>query len=298
MNEEKSRDFFKIQKPARAIYQQRDFIEPTYGKEAKLIKDIIYYPDELISPLLTQRLRIIKTHFKNVSFAKTNIEGVEFSECIFEDCLFMGSRFLDCHFTNCDFIRCNTHRLQIRQSFLDPKSFKNCLNKNLHQNIGLHLYQELLRNSKEAHQPDFSRHAQFNFRRWQRYQRRHEIDEMRKLPDTWGRRTRGKLSLIPSKLFEITLGYGTSLKRFTVTTMATLVFTSFLNYAYADFFGLEDITSIWDALYLTTIIFTSLGFGDITPSGDIGRIVISLEAIAGFSLLATLISIVSSRMST
>ncbi|MEO0389618.1 MAG: potassium channel family protein [Pseudomonadota bacterium] len=59
----------------------------------------------------------------------------------------------------------------------------------------------------------------------------------------------------------------------------------FLNY------GLDDIhgsTPGWEALYVSTVSFSTLGFGDITPSPGPSRLVASITAVLGNLHLALL----------
>ena len=73
-----------------------------------------------------------------------------------------------------------------------------------------------------------------------------------------------------------------------------LVAITCLNHYFSSELGLKlsgkPITSIVESFYFSTIVVTSLGFGDITPSTDWGRFVIACEAIAGFLTFAVLVS--------
>jgi voltage-gated potassium channel Kch len=48
--------------------------------------------------------------------------------------------------------------------------------------------------------------------------------------------------------------------------------------------------SFVDAFYFSTVVTTTLGFGDISPSTPLGRIIVSIEALAGFVIFALLTS--------
>ena len=50
------------------------------------------------------------------------------------------------------------------------------------------------------------------------------------------------------------------------------------------------------ALYLSIVTFTTLGFGDVTPVGDLGRFLVALEVIIGYLMLGGLVSIVANRL--
>jgi hypothetical protein len=67
-------------------------------------------------------------------------------------------------------------------------------------------------------------------------------------------------------------------------------------YHFASTFGLIDdkqlLRSFVDAFYFTVITLTTVGYGDITPTTEIGRVAVALEAFVGFVLLATLASMI------
>lgn len=133
------------------------------------IRSKIYVPSTLVGPEFPKH-RVIGCDFVEVSFTSTSIERFEFTDCTFTSCLFIGTIFKDCRFAGCLFIDCNTYRIEFIGVHVDPLSFEQCLNPERHQNIGVHLYQELLNNSRRQSQPDFAQDALFRFRQWLRFQ--------------------------------------------------------------------------------------------------------------------------------
>src|SRR5205085_1368091 len=112
-----------------------------------------------------------------ISFSKTLIEEFEFENCTFDSCLFIGSILKNCRFTDCTFVNCNTYRIEFVSVYINPQSFDKCLDETKYQNIGMHLYRELLSNSRQQSQPDFSHHALFEFRRWLRLEQLYELNQ-------------------------------------------------------------------------------------------------------------------------
>lgn len=54
--------------------------------------------------------------------------------------------------------------------------------------------------------------------------------------------------------------------------------------------------SFWTAVYYSVITFTTLGFGDITPTTSIAALAVTLEVIAGYVMLGGLVALIALRM--
>ncbi len=50
-------------------------------------------------------------------------------------------------------------------------------------------------------------------------------------------------------------------------------------------------------LYFSVVTFTTLGFGDITPTSTCGEVIVMLEVVLGYLMLGGLISIFSHKLS-
>jgi hypothetical protein len=258
--------------------------------------NILYRPEALRSPYTPWRFRVRGVTFRNVSFTRTMITEFDFTDCIFRRCLFIGTIFRNCRFTACRFFDCNPHRVEFEECFIDPRSFVACIPERQYANIGVYLFQELLRSSRQQAQPDFTDEAQYHFRRWQRFRLRQELKTMRSLISRTGLRFLGLL------VFDVTTGSGMRLGRLAISAIVLLLVISTLNWLCACPFGLDQgtktIRSFVDAFYFSTVVTTTLGFGDITPTTSLGRLVVSGEAIVGFSLFALLASTMYRRISS
>ena len=49
-------------------------------------------------------------------------------------------------------------------------------------------------------------------------------------------------------------------------------------------------------LYFSFVVITTLGFGDLTPRTDIGRVVVSLEALSGQIFLVTVVAVLVANL--
>ncbi|MYF52073.1 MAG: hypothetical protein F4220_18305 [Gammaproteobacteria bacterium] len=254
-----------------------------------------------------QRIEIRDKQFVDCQFSQTRFVGITFRNCTFEGCLFIGSIFKACNFHRCNFKSTNTHKISIEKTYIDPLSFDACLDKNSHQNIGTHLFHELLKNSRDEGQPEFERDANFLYLRWKRYQDWYEIGQKRKRIVkkrtldlcVLGEVTKASLSCWVRCFWEVSAGSGLRIGRFGLSaTIAALVF-SVINCVYRVELGLErddePIAGYWEALYFTIISLTTLGYGDIAPTTTVGQLLASFQSIVGFILFAALASMLFRR---
>lgn len=287
--------FFKLKEPYGVFYDRTTFFN--HIDSNKVIKDALFRPESLVSPISPQKWRIVNKIFQNFSFAKTHIKDMEFKDCVFEGCLFIASIFYNCRFTGCTFISCNMHRFELRNVFVEPKSFEKCIPSQKYANVGVHLFQELLRNSRMQAQPDYADDAQYMFRRWQRYLNKDGFSK-----STYCRMPGKALAIFWGYSFELLLGSGVRLRNLAGTTAFLIFLLTFIHWVFRSELGLSGTSSSidnWlDAFYFTAVTLTTLGYGDITPTTEIGRILVGLEALLGFVLFATLASTVFRRFSS
>jgi hypothetical protein len=258
----------------------------------------LYEPSTLRSQYRPWRHIVDEVTFEEVSFSKTDVELFEFNNCTFRRCLFIGTIFRDCRFAGCEFIDCNPFRIQFLGCFADPSQFDSCLPHNDSANLGVHLFQQLLLNSRQQAQPDFADEAQFRFRRWQHRQLRTALPSKVCTRGFW-KKVPGYVLAV---LFDVTCGSGMRLKRLLSSSALFIAFVSLLNWLCAAPLGLkldqQVIDSPVDAFYFTAVVMTTLGFGDVTPHTHLGRLAVGLEAISGFVLFAFLTSTLYRRLSS
>jgi hypothetical protein len=262
------------------------------------VSGLLYNPQTLTSRFAPWPHRVSGVTFRRVSFNQTVMQSFEFVDCAFERCLFVGTIFRKCRFSSCRFLDCNFYRSEFSECFVNPSQFDRCLPRRGYENVGLHLFQELLHNSRQQSQPDFADEAQCRFRRWQRYQLRAEMIGSRD-PIKIAKRLP---SFLWRLLFDLAAGSGMRLRRILLSCLLVLLSTTFANWRLAAEMGLQQdkhvISSFGDAFYVTTVIMTTLGFGDITPLTLAGRLAVSCEALVGFMLFAFLTSTLYRKLSS
>ena len=297
MSRKRNSPFIQLREPYEVLTRERDLLRLlSTPRKSNLVENMAYEPSSFVSPIEPLKFRVLDMKFRNFSFSSTHLSLIEFLNCDFEECLFVGSLIEKCSFRNCSFSNCNFFRCDIENCFIDPKSFKNCADRHIAPNIGVSLYQELLQNSRQLAQPQFSREAQFQFNRWTRFKRQKDLKDSKTgfFKGLWDR-----LGIFSSSVFEIAAGYGLRLTRFAATAACFVLATSVVNYFFRSPFGLtlngDPLDSFVEAFYFTAIVITSLGFGDITPATPLGQVVVSLEAVGGFFMFAVLASMLYRR---
>lgn len=296
------KSFFKLDEPydeftaLKDLEQHFDDLTVSHLENVKFLPtDVAGAPSKLFK----------KKGFRNVSFSFTKFENVTFSDTKFEDCLFLYAVFLHCHFINCQFINCNMHKIQLDNCYLDPCSFKmDKVYKKTAANVGTWLFQQLFMNSKNTHQPQFSGESEILFKRWLRAQKKYEF---------WKKKLTGLRFIfngiilffwwLKNILFDVIFGYGHRPIRFIGVSIIAMMIASALVHYYWPYLGLVynnsealDQGSYLSSIYYTTVVTTTLGFGDITPTTVWGRVVAIILPILGVIWLSLLAAVIIKRI--
>lgn len=267
------------------------------------LMDCLYEPEKLDRNVNYSR-KITNKIFERVSLSKTEISNLIFSNCKFIDCQFIGTNIKNCEFHNCDFVNSNTYKIHFIETYIDPKSFKRCLNRKRHQNIGVHLYQNLLNNSRDSEQIEFERYAQFMFLRWKRFQEGYEIQKSWNgrdcLTDVKAMEVSKRLGYLRRYIWEWLFGSGVRIRHFVATVFAVMIISTALNYYFRTEFGLANsgapISDLTESFYFTSVSLTTLGYGDIVPTTKVGRIFAAIQGVMGFFMFALLASMLFRRV--
>lgn len=258
-------------------------------EEGNEFKNIQYFPNDFKSES-RQPLMMKGKKFIEVSFKDTDFVNVRFIDCTFEKCLFIGATVTDCEFTNCKFTDTNTSKLKIKNCLIDPAIFDENFDLELDSNIAIDLYHSLYKNSSESHQPEYAIESLYRMKVAERKQ----LDSKRKrglIDESVFRKE--KLKHVVS---DFVSGYGLRVSR--VLRFLIIVIASFtiLNYALRSFIFVNwDNFTIIDSLYFTCVTITTLGYGDIIPETQVGRIFIVVQALSGFVVISLFLSAVANR---
>ena len=282
--------------------EQSEFYE--HLDKSNHLKDTLYRPAKLGKRESGKRTRIADKKFEGVSFSHTRISDIIFRNCEFSSCQFVDSIITNCEFYNCRFMLTNTHKIKIAKTLINPRCFRECLVASEHQNVGVHLYQQLLKNSRDLDQPEFAREAQFLFLRWKRLQDKRNIKRFAKPMQSWrdmkSLQLRKRSQVCGRWLWEVFFGCGIRLLPYVRTVIGFTLVSWALNFLLQEQFGIVRkgiAASGWaDSLYFTVISLTSVGYGDIVPTSSLGKVWACFQAASGFILLALLASTIYRRI--
>ena len=301
-----SNSFFKLSGTPKEIGEnsEMEFKEIVSASEGT-VRDLIYLPDILKNSDEYPRYKVKSITFLNVSFSKTKLKNVDFTSCHFENCLFIGSTLDNCQFHRCTFKHVNTHQIKIKRTYIDPVSFKNNYDREdiEKSNMAVHLFQQLLNNSKDEEQSEFARIANYYFKKWE------------------GRLTRSKffkkqpykinfqsfiVEYIPNFFYRWIFGYGLRLRSFIATFLIIYGIFYSINLRYwceygfheKDFaiasFSAENISFIAN-IFFTADAMTQLVDSQFQPQTDFGMSMLTIQGFSGFILLSFLITVLINR---
>jgi hypothetical protein len=251
---------------------------------------ILYYPREFTGsedkPLVFRGKR-----FHEVSFKDTIIKNIRFIECEFKNCLIMGASAVDCEFIDCIFLGTNTSKMKFTNCLIDPLSFEQNFDLKNDANLAIDLYHSLYRNSAETHQPKYSLSSLYRMNK----------AESKNLDSkfTRGRIEKKQYYIEKSKhiIHDFASGYGLKLSNVARLLVIVIGIFSVLNYLFSSCIFTEGVgvSTFLDSIYFTCVTITTLGYGDMTPDTQFGRIFITFQTLAGFGVISLFLAGVASR---
>lgn len=234
--------------------------------------------------------------FRSISFKGTTFQRIKFIDCHFVGCLFLSSKFIQCDFSNCEFKDCNFLGSTWEKSRINPKDLcKNFDFKN-DANIAIKLFQTLYDQYKKEHQPNYAKMAKYLFMK-----AKYGLDYY-----YLNKRTINKFTFLTRRIKSfihcVISGYGVYRGRIIATFFVFLLLAACLNHYLQQVIFMLDIPtekvienttinySFIQSLYYTFISITTIGFGDMVPKSEIGRILTMVEATIGIVLIAILLN--------
>jgi voltage-gated potassium channel Kch len=95
----------------------------------------------------------------------------------------------------------------------------------------------------------------------------------------------------------LTSGYGLKLYRVLLTLLFVVLTFSVINFIFREnFFANGDICTFFDSVYFTFVTLTTLGYGDIAPTTQLGRFVIIIQTVIGISVISLFLSSITSKV--
>lgn len=251
--------------------------------------ELLYYCDEFRSSG-ERYITFNNKSFNFISFKDTVFYKVRFIRCEFESCIFMGATFNECEFIDCIFKNTNANKIKFNSCLINPKCFDDNFDLKSDTNIAVNVYQSLYKNASREYQ---SEHALYSLYKM-------KCAEYHHLSSKLNRGVITKTQYFKNRIFYCThdfiSGYG--LKTFKVLRLLIIfiILFSSINYIFSEYIFKDDFDfTIINSIYFTCVTMTTLGYGDITPYTDIGKILVALQALFGFIVLSLFMASVINR---
>ena len=280
--------FFSLDEPYREI-DENDL--RAHLDVSRDLRRVLYKPIKWLS----SPSRFNNMNFEIVSFSKTEFSEVTFVGCTFTDCLFIGSKFVKTEFHRCKFVNCNFYKASFDGCYIDPRAFTfNKLYRAIASNVIVETYQRLYDNSSKAGQVDFARYADFEFRRWKRWQLRYDFrsGKMKRLEYVSRYAT--------NFAYEWLAGYGYRPFRFVLWTLVLFSGVACCNRVLLSGSLVHQGVPIGEmtlstAIFYTYSIMTVLGFSTIVPASGLAQVLTVAEALLGVGWLGIFTSLLVKR---
>ena len=279
-------DFFKLNCPFTEFEKQEELT--TILHNSSDLRNVLFRPDILRLNTATPRNLFTDKTFTNVSFSKTEISGVSFRDCTFVDCLFIGTYFVDCEFHGCIFTRCNPHKVVLKNTYIDPSVFEGMLDPVKYSNIGIHLFQQLYKNSTEMNHREFANSAEFNRHKWNRYVLNYRYSGWRKKNPQY------IMEWLTNYLFYILAGYGIRSKFLAAWAFIAVAGSVSVNFIWWDSLSIIGKDGpAGEREFIKVLYYTATipgGVGDFTPASDVGRLIFLAEALFGLIIVSLFVT--------
>jgi hypothetical protein len=225
-----------------------------------------------------QQIGFVNVSFTNVRLSRARFAQVTFRQCSFEDCLLIGTRFDECEFHECSFRNCNTHKISIKNVYIDPRAFKfESVYKRKYSNIGAYLFQQLFQNATHTHQTVFAAAADVEKRRWFRRQMLWNLRTRRSSNGFgWIKRVSIMLRILKDFAFDLTAKYGYGPLRFILASAGAFCLVGIVAQKSWPALAIRHddtpipIVGFSQALYYCMQLATTLGFSDLRPNTAYG----------------------------
>ncbi len=255
-----------------------------------VFEDILYFTNQF-NPDSSKVLKQKNKTYRNVSFKDTEFSNVSFVYCTFDGCLLLSSKFIDCEFIDCQFIDTNTNKSCFERTLIDPAYFKKNFDLKADTNIAADLYHSLYKNLSNERQPDRAKQSLYMMHRAENAHLNSQLRRKRiKFPTFLWKKLAHAFDFLTS-------GYGLKLYRVLLTFVFIVSFLSGINYLFRkEFFGDGVICSLLDSIYFTLVTLTTLGYGDMYPTTQTGKLVIAGEVTLGIVVISLFLTSISSRV--
>jgi hypothetical protein len=293
--------------------EQQPFLD--YFQNSDSLKNAQFTPDELKSPSPHIWLfKIENKTFDSVSFSKTRISNLSFKNCKFIKCLFIATSFMDCEFHDCHFSGCDLRYMHFSNTYINPKSLLNNLDRLSERNIGARLYSNLRQNLRGLFLNNFANEAEYQYRIWYRLDKLNSIRsnwkdyKIKKDGNAFLAVFKDSWDVITNFLYYSLAQYGLKSKFMSIWAICTFLSFILINFlSWNSYFSNIDLLNkgldpsmnrtLYKVFHYTYSNFTSLGYNEyFIPRTSYGIVMASVQAILGIILLSAFVTYIINKI--
>lgn len=271
-------------------YQQIHLSELSHKREHVLISNEESY-DIILKDVELQRSKL-----DNLGLKKANFKNCQIKQSIIKDCYFREAEFISVDFTGSRFINCNLEKAKFRMCDFRYVTFSGC-RINLQEILGsppsepnllLYFFREVRRNEEsmgEGRKADFILIKEIHAEREAYRQEFLSKTSYYKNKATFESRFFALWKLIKSYLDDFIWGYGLKLSKLIrsgiliIICFATLILLMKQHFKVSISDGL--FSEIVEALYLSVISFSNIGYSEYIPLTFTGKFILGFESLLG-----------------
>jgi Ion channel len=166
------------------------------------------------------------------------------------------------------------YKAKLTECLIDPAQFRENFDLETDSNIAIGWFHAMYRNSVATSQPTYARESLYLMRVAERSQILHDIKKCKN-------RTTNSSKYLMSLAHACVSGYGQKTWRILATFATLSVAAATINYIFREEIFDGGQMSLLDSIYFTCITISTVGFGDVTPKTEIGKLAISFQALLG-----------------
>lgn len=244
--------------------------------------------------------------FKNINFTYSNFENSRIQQCYFEDVNFCSSNFKNSHISLVHMInRCNVSNCNFKDSYVDIFLDTAVSNIKYNKIRYIDLIKETLKsfstNSRKRHASGKRKYSEIHLDNIEKISEDKELIQYLK----WQHYIRSEIGKLPSEniIKKLSFLFQVVLTKYWQSYFVLAFWALSINMIFAGIYYINgaSFTNIigkkfFTAFYYSIVTFTTLGYGDISPTTDGMRLTVVTEVILGYVILGIFVFLIGDKI--